>query len=421
MFDRPDPARRRNQPTGAPHSGRRICSGRLRAAASALVLAALTALVAALLPAASAGESLTSIQSRLHTARGKLDRVRGRERILSTDIAALSSRIRTLEREIGALRRRENKVERTLAAKRAQLERVKVRYAIEHARYVRLRARLRRAQIVLAERLVEIYKSDPPDFVTVILNADGFNDLLVRADYMSRIGEQDSLIVDRVRELKQASARKRRLLLDLREEAQATVDVIAAQEHDLEVARTGIESRQLDLAAARGQKHRTLVATRENRRELEAHIRGLEAASARVQAQLGGGGPVGAGPVRQGSGGFIWPVNGPVVSGYGMRWGRLHAGVDIAVPAGTGIRAAAGGRVAMAGWMGGYGQYTCIQHGGGVATCYAHQSSIGVSVGASVSQGQVIGAVGCTGHCFGDHLHFEVRVGGSPVDPMGYL
>jgi murein DD-endopeptidase MepM/ murein hydrolase activator NlpD len=372
-------------------------------------------------PSLSAGASLSSIQSRLHTARGKLERVRGREQVLSTDIAALSGRIRSLEREIGALRRRESKVERTLEAKRAQLIRVRARFDEEHARYVRLRAKLRRAQGVLAERLVEIYKSDPPDFVTVVLNADGFNDLLVRADYLSRIGEQDSTIVDRVRELKQASARKRRLLLGLKEQAQATVDIIAAQEHDLEVARTGIQSRQADLAAARGEKHDVLVATREDRRELEEHVRGLAAEEARVQGQLGGGGPVPAGPVRQGSGGFIWPVNGPVVSGYGMRWGRLHAGVDIAVPAGTAIRAAAGGTVAMAGWMGGYGQYTCIQHGGGVATCYAHQSSIGTSAGARVSQGQVIGSVGCTGHCFGDHLHFEVRVGGSPVDPMGYL
>ena len=79
------------------------------------------------------------------------------------------------------------------------------------------------------------------------------------------------------------------------------------------------------------------------------------------------------------------------------------------------------GTVAIAGWMGGYGNYTCINHGSGVATCYGHQSSIGVSVGQHVSQGQVIGAVGCTGHCFGPHVHFEVRINGQPVDPMGYL
>jgi murein DD-endopeptidase MepM/ murein hydrolase activator NlpD len=416
MFDRYAPARRRNQSRRA---GRRTSGGRLRNAALTLAVAPL--LVAVLQPATSAGESLTSIQSKLHTARGKHEQVRGREQVLSTDISSLSTRIRSLEREIGALRRRETKVEHTLAQKRAKLEQVKARYEEEHTRYVLLRKKLRRAQGVLADRLVEIYKSDPPDFVSVVLKADGFNDLLVRADYMSRIGEQDSAIVSRVRELKQASARKRRLLLELRDAAQATVDIIAAQEHELQLARTGIESRQADLATARGEKHSAIVATRANRRELESHIRGLEADSARVQAQLGGGGPVPAGPVRQGSGGFIWPVSGPVVSGFGMRWGRLHAGVDIASPAGTPIRAAAGGTVAIAGWTGGYGNYTCIQHGGGIATCYAHQSRIGVGVGAHVSQGQVIGAVGCTGHCFGDHLHFEVRINGSPVDPMGYL
>jgi murein DD-endopeptidase MepM/ murein hydrolase activator NlpD len=389
----------------------------------AAVLGAALVLTAAIavLPPSSAGETLSSIQSRLNSARGKLDHVLGREQVLTGDIAALSGKIRSLEREIGTLRRRESRVANTLAAKRAQLARVRARYEAEHARYVRLRRKLRRAQAVLARRLVEIYKSDPPDLMTVVLNADGFRDLLERADYLSRIGEQDSALVERVRELKRQSAVKRRLLLELKQRAQAAVDEIEAQQRELARTRAAVASRQGDLAAARRTKHGTLAATREDRHELEAHIRGLEAASAQVQAQLGAGGPVPAGPVRQGSGGFIWPVNGPVVSGFGMRWGRLHAGADIAVPAGTPIRAAASGRVAIAGWMGGYGQYTCIQHGGGIATCYAHQSSIGVGVGSNVGQGQVIGSVGCTGHCFGDHLHFEVRVGGAPVDPMGYL
>ena len=127
------------------------------------------------------------------------------------------------------------------------------------------------------------------------------------------------------------------------------------------------------------------------------------------------------GPIRQGSGALVWPVNGPVVSPFGQRWGRLHAGVDIAVGSGTPIRAADAGRVILMGWVGGYGNYTCIQHTGSLSTCYAHQSSFSTSNGASVGQGQIIGSVGCTGHCFGDHLHFETRVNGSPVDPMGYL
>ena len=89
------------------------------------------------------------------------------------------------------------------------------------------------------------------------------------------------------------------------------------------------------------------------------------------------------------------------------------------MPEGTPLRAAASGRVAIAGWVGGYGNYICIQHSGSLSTCYGHQSRIGVSVGQSVSQGQVIGYSGSTGHCTGPHLHFEVRINGSPVDPLG--
>jgi murein DD-endopeptidase MepM/ murein hydrolase activator NlpD len=113
-------------------------------------------------------------------------------------------------------------------------------------------------------------------------------------------------------------------------------------------------------------------------------------------------------------------VNGSVVSGFGMRWGRMHEGIDIAAPTGTQIRAAASGSISLAGASGGYGNYTCISHSGGLSTCYAHQSQILIS-GGQVAQGQTIGLVGCTGHCYGPHLHFEVRVGGQAVDPLGYL
>jgi murein DD-endopeptidase MepM/ murein hydrolase activator NlpD len=95
--------------------------------------------------------------------------------------------------------------------------------------------------------------------------------------------------------------------------------------------------------------------------------------------------------------------------------------VDIAAPAGTPIVASAAGRVLYAGSISGYGLIVVIQHAGGIATAYAHNSSNTVSQGQSVAQGQTIGAVGCTGRCFGDHVHFEIRVGGSPVDPMSYL
>ena len=389
-----------------------------------MLLAGLTlislALIAAL-PTPSHGESFQAIQADIQQKQSAIENMRGREGVLTSDISAISKRIRTLTHEIGSLRRREARVQNTLAARQAQLDRVRVRYEREHAHFVQLRRKLRRSQRVLAGRLVEIYKADEPDMLSVVLESDGFNDLLVRADYMSAIGKQDSVIVNRVRKLKLESAIKRELLLQLKGRAEEAVRVIEVKQRELQQARAAIESNESELAAARRYKYGKLGNVRESRQELEGDLRALQAASSQVTSQLQGGGQAPAGPIRQGGGGYIWPVNGPVVSPFGMRWGRLHAGVDIAVPAGTPIRAAASGSVAMAGWMGGYGQYTCIQHGGGIATCYAHQSSIGVSAGQSVKQGQVIGAVGCTGHCFGDHLHFEVRINGNPVDPMGYL
>jgi murein DD-endopeptidase MepM/ murein hydrolase activator NlpD len=98
--------------------------------------------------------------------------------------------------------------------------------------------------------------------------------------------------------------------------------------------------------------------------------------------------------------------------------------MDIGVPGGTPIRAAAAGRVTLlqgAGASGGYGNFTCVSHTSTLSTCYAHQSRFATSLGATVSQGQVIGYVGCTGLCFGDHLHFEVRVNGAVTNPLNYL
>jgi murein DD-endopeptidase MepM/ murein hydrolase activator NlpD len=110
-----------------------------------------------------------------------------------------------------------------------------------------------------------------------------------------------------------------------------------------------------------------------------------------------------------------------VTSEYGRRWGRMHEGIDIGGPTGSPIYAARAGTVSSAGRMGGYGLLTLIDHGGGIVTAYAHQSAVSVSPGQSVSAGQRIGSIGCTGSCTGPHLHFEVRVNGSARNPRGYL
>jgi len=155
------------------------------------------------------------------------------------------------------------------------------------------------------------------------------------------------------------------------------------------------------------------------RRELD-HLRTLAAERQRVAGVLQAAAIYDA-PLQLGAGGLAWPVSGAVVSPFGQRWGRLHAGIDIASPAGTVIRAAQTGRVVLSGPTGGYGNYVCVRHTTRLDTCYAHLSGYLTELGATVRQGAPIGLVGCTGHCFGDHLHFETWLDGQPVDPMGYL
>jgi len=123
----------------------------------------------------------------------------------------------------------------------------------------------------------------------------------------------------------------------------------------------------------------------------------------------------------------MWPVNGPISSPYGYRihpilgYLKLHTGIDFGVGYGTPIHACDSGLVIYATWMGGYGNVIIVDHGHGISTLYAHQSSLAVGTGSLVARGQVVGYVGSTGFSTGPHLHFEVRVNGNPVDPMGYL
>jgi len=199
----------------------------------------------------------------------------------------------------------------------------------------------------------------------------------------------------------------------------AARDQIAARKQELEATQQSLRQRTEELAAARRKQHATLMRVRKQQDHFEGDLSEI---SQKIAEQLAANtGALPAGPVRAGSGMFIWPVNGPVVSGFGMRWGQMHEGIDIAVPTGTQIRAAASGTVSIAGSAGGYGNYTCIDHGGGLSTCYAHQEQILVSSGQQVAQAQVIGISDCTGHCLGPHVHFEVRVNGQAVDPLGYL
>jgi murein DD-endopeptidase MepM/ murein hydrolase activator NlpD len=390
---------------------------------SRLALAALLAVAAALvvLPAGSA--SAEDLESKLDAKEAKLSKVRERSGVLTSTISRYGERIDRLTAEVASLRSQEAAVEVRLDAKQAELDRAVAQLDVAKKRLARMRAHLKRALIALRDRLVAIYETGTPDVLSVIVGANGYDDLIDRTEYLNRIRGNDEAIVGRVRDLRDQVKRTVARLRSAKNRIEAARDAIAAEEQALASARAAVQDRQSALVTARADRVAAL-------KKIEATEEDLDGDVAEIQAELAvrlgamASGPLPAGPIRYGSGQLIWPVDGPVVSGFGMRWGRMHEGIDIAVPAGTPIRAAASGNVVLLqseAESGGYGNFTCLDHGGGLQTCYAHQSAFAVSAGQSVSQGDVIGYVGCTGHCFGDHLHFEVRIGGAPTDPLGYL
>jgi murein DD-endopeptidase MepM/ murein hydrolase activator NlpD len=369
-----------------------------------LILALCGALLACACAMAVGSASGKSLQERLNATQGKLSHVQAHAGVLTTRISHESAQLDRLTAEVAELRNKEAEVAAQLAQKQAELEEAQGR--LDH-----LKKRLRGAIQILEQRLVAIYESNEPDLITVLLQSHGFDDLLARTQYMRKLQDQDNEIVGRVRGLRNAM----QVTVDTVRTAR---DQIAARKQELETTRLKLRKRTEQLATARRKQHATLMRVRKQQDDLEGDLSEISQKIAEQLAQQTGALP--AGPIRGGSGMFIWPVNGPVVSGFGPRWGSFHEGIDIAVPTGTPIRAAASGSVSIAGVEGGYGNYTCITHSGGLSTCYAHQERILVS-GGQVAQGQIIGLVGCTGHCFGPHLHFEVRVNGQAVDPLGYL
>jgi murein DD-endopeptidase MepM/ murein hydrolase activator NlpD len=256
-------------------------------------------------------------------------------------------------------------------------------------------------------------------------------------EYFAQIGRQDKRISGALYVAKKAMFAARQRTRELQAQIAAATEAIRIRTDQQHAVAAELISSQQQLATARTTKRDTLSSIRVDEGEFVAEAKSLQAESAALAARIQAAQRAAAAPPTapaagsSGNGqpsasGFIWPVNGPITSPFGSRClgngdCSSHPGIDIAVPAGTPIHAAASGTVIYAGWMGGYGNLTLVDHGRGLATGYGHQSSIVVGTGTFVSQGQVIGYVGCTGYCFGAHLHFEVRVNGSPVDPLGYL
>jgi murein DD-endopeptidase MepM/ murein hydrolase activator NlpD len=358
---------------------------------------------------------------KIHTLHEHIAAARQHEAALSSQIADVTAQIRSLEAKVGDVSQRLSVLERDLALHQSRLDKLTALFTFESRRLAQLRGDYNQAVGELSRRLIEIYESHDPSVVEVLLSSKSIQNAIDELDYLKSIARENKEISSEVGVARDEMRVTRARTKKVRTVVAAETRAVAVRTQQQRSAKNELLASESHLAGARTRKHRALVSTRRQEQEWIMEANDLAAVDARVRAQLTQVQSSGATDGTPSSHGLIWPVSGPVTSPFGYRWGRLHAGIDIGVPSGTPIHAAAAGAVALAGWESGYGNYTCIDHGGGLATCYAHQSSIGVSVGQHVEQGQVIGLTGCTGHCLGPHLHFEVRINGVPVDPLGYL
>jgi murein DD-endopeptidase MepM/ murein hydrolase activator NlpD len=376
----------------------------------AVVLVAVLAFAA---PAAGDNSSeISDLQARIAAAKAK-------EARLTTQISEVTSEIRALESRVGDVSQKLSILEHDLELHQRRLDHLNALFALETERLNFLREQYTRAVRELSLRMIDLYETRDPTLVEVILESSSLQDAIERIHYLEAIALQDTRITADVARAREGVRIAREKTKKVRARVHAETRIVAVRTQQQRDVRDQLLASQDRLSDTRTRKRRALISTREQKAILIAEANALAAEDAGIRGQLTAAqGSVDTVPSSQG---LIWPVSGPVTSPFGYRWGRLHAGIDIAAPSGTPIHAAASGTVVLAGWTGGYGNFTCIDHGGALATCYAHQSSYAVSSGAQVSQGQVIGYVGNTGHSFGSHLHFEVRVNGAPVDPLGYL
>jgi murein DD-endopeptidase MepM/ murein hydrolase activator NlpD len=389
---------------------------------------ALALVVAGAATADNIGKKKKRVDSKLSQVQQQLVASKQRKIALTHQVGALTSSIHQVELQVGGVSQKLSVLTSDIALHRARLVKLDELLHLQTQRYTILRRQYRYAVQRLDERLVRIYEEPSPTALDVLLAAKNMKDVLDEMNYLGAIASQDKHIAARVQTSKLQAAAARRHTVSVKKTVATETQVIRGRAQQVAILQAQLLSQQGKLSGLRGSKNTALLATRDAIQQEIRESQSLQAASAELAAKLrAGSGGSGTTTTTGGSGGhqgaphFIWPVSGPITSPFGMRWGVLHPGIDIGVPTGTPVHAAAAGQVVWCGWMSGYGNFVVIDHGGGYATAYGHNSKVLVHCGEDVRQGQVVSLSGCTGYCTGPHVHFEVRVNGTPVDPLGYL
>ncbi|HEX3735039.1 MAG TPA: hypothetical protein VHU86_07765 [Solirubrobacterales bacterium] len=288
------------------------------------------------------------LRSTLEAKQAKLDKVREHKGVLTTTISHYGDQIDRLTGEVADIRDREAAVRTRLAAKQAELNQAMAQLDVAKGRLEKLRSHLKRALTALRDRLVAMYETGSPDVISVIVGSGDIEDLEARAEYLDRLHGMDEAVVGRVRELRDEVKRIVVRLRTAKDRIESARDAIASEERALATARAALQSHQQALVNARAHRVAALAKIGEHEEELDGSVAAIQG---KIAAQLAatGSAPLPAGPIQGGGSGLIWPVDGPVVSPFGPRTieghYEYHPGIDIAVPEGTPIRAAADGTV----------------------------------------------------------------------------
>lgn len=382
-----------------------------------IVVTALLALALGLVPVL-AGAAPTDLEK----TREKIKTAKKRKASLKDQIASLDGRLTAIDDELARLGDQIGAVRQKLTVTEEKLDLLQQQLTLK-------RQELRRAQDKLVlerdnfeERVVIAYKTDDLSYVDVVLASSSFEDLLSRVSVVRNLISGNDALVGGLEATRDQVAREKRAVAEKERGVQKAVDDLEAQNAQLAALQAAQAAQKAASLTLRKQKNGQLKKVTSNLALLEQQENQLLAESQSLTGVIAGAQGAGGG-----TGELIWPVNAPVVSPFGYRihpilhYRKLHTGIDLAAGYGTPIRASDSGSVIYATWMGGYGNVIIIDHGRGISTLYAHQSSLAAGSGAHVSRGQVIGYVGSTGFSTGPHLHYEVRLNGNPVDPMGYL
>lgn len=395
-----------------------------------LLLALLTAVAAApALAGDNYGDQKAAVDAKLAHLHSQIAVQHAQAQRLSSQIASLTTQIRTLELQVGDVSSKLSLLQHDLSLHQQRLQKLNELFHLQTIRFHTLKHEYRVAIRRLDLRLVNIYKQNEPTAVDIVLAARSFEDVVSQLDYLGAVAKQDKSVASAVAGAKQQVRLARLRTKQVQQGVAQETRVISARTQQQALLRAQLVSSQSRLAGARSGKAHALALTKQQIQDEVAESQALQAASAQLAAKIAQAEKEAQGAASSGSSsaepapssGFIWPVSGPITSPFGMRWGTLHPGIDIGVPSGTPVHAAAAGTVIWCGWMSGYGNLVMIDHHNGLVTLYGHNTSVAVSCNENVSQGQVVSYSGCTGFCTGPHVHFEVRVHGAPVDPLGYL